>query len=60
MQLFIYFERDFSLLRKFKNRTPNADKTATVTPNKANTAKLYPWVKGDEGSPKQTAQNTIL
>ena len=36
-----------------------ADNTRTVIANKAITAKLYPWVKGEVGSPKQTEQNTI-
>ena len=46
-------------LRKFKNIIAKADNTDIVTANKAMTARLYPWVKGELGSPKQTAQNTI-
>ena len=54
-----FFKESFALLRKFKNIIAKAINTTTVTANKAMTAKLYPCVSGEVGSPKQTEQNTI-
>jgi hypothetical protein len=39
---------------------PKASNTAMTTINKVSIPYVYPLVKGEVGSPKQTAQKTIL